>query len=54
MAGGDVYEYENLFEGTPLEEVILQKGVDKGLEQGMKQGLEQGIEQGLQVRVQLW
>jgi hypothetical protein len=31
---------ENIFEGTWLEDLIIQKGVKQGLEQGVKQGLE--------------
>ena len=39
---------ENILEGTPLGDKILEKGVIQGLEQGLQQGLEQGLEQELQ------
>ena len=41
---------ENIFEGTWLEDVIIQKGVKQGLEEGVKQGLEEGVKQGLQAQ----
>jgi predicted transposase YdaD len=45
-------EILEIFEGTWMEDAIIQKflerGMKQGLEQGVKQGLEQGVKQGLE------
>jgi len=39
-------ENENILEGTPLGDRILERGVIRGLQQGREEGLEQGLERG--------
>jgi hypothetical protein len=49
-------EILEIFEGTWMEDAIIQKflerGMKQGLEQGVKQGLEQGVKQGLEQELQ--
>src|SRR5579859_7466519 len=41
---------ENILEGTPLGDRILEKGIVQGLERGREEGREEGFEQVLQVQ----
>jgi hypothetical protein len=37
-----------IFEGTWMEDVLIQKFLERGMKQGLEQGVKQGLEQGLQ------